>query len=408
MGDVVAGRYKKGWAVIILLALALFSGFLTGRAYAVEPAEEDIRSANAGKVEQELDALDLREMEKYLDEINREIADYVPQLELRSLIGKIARGEFEFGFTDILTGLLKFLFHEIIANSKLLGELLVLTVICAVLQNIESAFEQGTVGKVAWTVCYLTLFILALKSFGIALGIGREAISDMVSFMQATLPVLITLLTAMGNLTSAALFHPLTVTVLSSISTLIKNIVFPLIFFSAVLGLTSNISERFQVSKMSGLMKQWSMALMGLFFTVFLGFLSVQGIAGSVADGVALRTAKFATGAFVPVLGKMFADALDAVVGTSLLLKNVVGLVGIIAIFFICIFPALKILSIMLIFRVAAAISQPISDTKLVESLNTMGNSLGLVFAAVSSVGIMFFFVIAIVLGTGNVSLMMR
>lgn len=230
MGDVVAGRYKKGWAVIILLALALFSGFLTGRAYAVEPAEEDIRSANAGKVEQELDALDLREMEKYLDEINREIADYVPQLELRSLIGKIARGEFEFGFTDILTGLLKFLFHEIIANSKLLGELLVLTVICAVLQNIESAFEQGTVGKVAWTVCYLTLFILALKSFGIALGIGREAISDMVSFMQATLPVLITLLTAMGNLTSAALFHPLTVTVLSSISTLIKNIVFPLIF----------------------------------------------------------------------------------------------------------------------------------------------------------------------------------
>lgn len=97
--------------------------------------------------------------------------------------------------------------------------------------------------------------------------------------------------------------------------------------------MTSNISERFQVSKMSGLMKQWSMALMGLFFTVFLGFLSVQGIAGSVADGVALRTAKFATGAFVPVLGKMFADALDAVVGTSLLLKNVVGLVGIIAIF---------------------------------------------------------------------------
>jgi len=134
----------------------------------------------------------------------------------------------------------------------------------------------------------------------------------------------------------------------------------------------------------------------------------VQGIAGSVADGVALRTAKFGIGVFVPVVGKLFSDALEAVIGTSLLLKNAVGLVGILGVFFICSFPILKIVSLMLIYKIAAAIIQPIGDKMIADSLNLMSNSLTLVFAAVSSVCIMFFFVIAIVVGAGDFSLMLR
>ncbi len=413
----VKNRCKFFLVVITIVLASLF--WFGSAAFAVEPDRETAGASTeatgqsgqqngAAAMEQQLERLDFKTVEKYLDELNGDISQYVPHLNFRTLVTKIAKGEFEFKFTDILAGLMKYLFQEILSNSKLLGELLILSVICAVLQNVQSAFEKGSVGKVAWTVCYLVLFTIALKSFTIALNIARTAIDDMVSFMQAMLPVLITLLSAMGNFTSAALFHPLTVAVLSGIGTLIQTIVFPLLFFSVILGLVSHISEKFQVSKMAGLFKQWSMALLGLFFTVFLGFLMVQGITGSVADGVAIRTAKFATGTFVPVLGKMFADALDAIIGTSLLLKNVVGVVGIIAVFFICAFPALKIISIMIIFRIAAAISQPISDSKLVECLNTIGNNLALVFASVSTVGLMFFFVIAIVLGAGNVSLMMR
>lgn len=394
-------------ALILMLSITLCGNHL----YAAEAQDnfrEDVQEFKAGEIAEDLEALDLASVEKYLEELNKDISEYVPELDFTTLIGKIAKGEFELDFNDVISGLLKFLFHEIFSNSKLLGELLVLAVICAVLKNIQTAFEKGTVSTVAWALCYMVMFIIALKSFTIALNIGRTAIDDMVSFMHAMLPILITLLSAMGNFTSAALFHPLTLAVLSGISTLIKNIVFPLFFFSAILGLVSNISEKFQVSKMSALFKQWGMALLGLFLTVFMGFLMVQGITGSVADGVAMRTAKFATGTFVPVVGKMFADVVDAVVGTSLLLKNVIGMVGLISVFFICAFPALKILSIMIIFRVAAAVSQPISDSKLVDCLNIIGSNLGLVFASVASVGVMFFFVIAIVLGAGNASLMMR
>ncbi len=399
------------WLLILSLPLYLSVGLPS--ASSVEPAGQPLQQDAAAdsasqKLHDQMTGLDLDKVEKYLSEINRDLSTYMPQLNLKEMIFKIARGELGLSVSEVMKGLLKYLFREMVANSRLLGQLLILAVLCAILQNVQAAFEQGTVGKIAWSVCFLVLLTMALGSFAIAMQTGRQAIEDMVSFMHAMLPVLITLLTAMGNITTATIFHPLTLVVLSTISTLIKNVVFPLIFFAVILGLANNITARVEVSKLAGLMRQWSVALLGLFFSVFLGFLMVQGIAGSVADGVAMRTAKFGVAVFVPVVGKLFSDALEAMVGTSLLLKNAVGLIGILGVFFICAFPVLKIVSLMLIYKIGAAIVQPIGDKLIADSLSIMGDCLTTVFVAVASVGIMFFFVIAIIIGAGDFSLMLR
>jgi len=405
---------KKNLALLVAACLLILGTFLClwagPPAYAAGEAvrQDTAAAADDSRMNEMISGLDLDQIDKYLDNINRDLETYMPELNLRDMIGHLARGELGISVTSVITGLLKYLFREMVANSRLLGQLLILAVLCAILQNVQSAFEKGTVGKVAWSVCFMVLLALALGSFTIAVKTGREAIEEMVSFMQSMIPVLLTLLTAMGNITSAALFHPLTLIVLSTVSTLINNVVFPLIFFSVVLGLANNITSRVEVSKLAALLRNWSMGLLGLFFTIFLGFSMIQGIAGSVANGVAMRTAKFGIGVFVPVVGKMFSDALEAVVGTSLLLKNAVGLIGIITVFFICAFPILKIVSLMLIYKIAAAIVQPVGDKMIAESLNLMGNSLTMVFACVSSVAVMFFFVIAIVVGVGDISLMLR
>lgn len=409
---------RKTVLLIVGLASLIFFVFFSAISSPVLAAEVpgltddgtqgDLAAAAEDELKEKLSGQDFLAIDKYLAEINSDLKSYMPEINMEEMVSKLARGELGFSASAVFKGLLKFLFREIVANSKLLGQLLILSVLCAILQNVQTAFEKGTVGKAAWYVCFMVLLTLALGSFTMAIQTGREAIEDMVSFMHSIIPVLLTLLTAMGNVTTAALFHPVTFMVLSTISTLIKNVVFPLIFFAVVLGLANNVTSRVEVSKLAGLLKQWSIGLLGLFFTVFIGFLAVQGIAGSVANGVAMRTAKFGIGVFIPVVGKLFSDTLEAVVGTSLLLKNAVGLVGILAVFFICAFPVLKIVSLMLVYKIAGAIIQPIGDKLIGESLNTMGNALTLVFASVTCVGIMFFFVIAIVVGAGDFSLMLR
>jgi stage III sporulation protein AE len=147
---------------------------------------------------------------------------------------------------------------------------------------------------------------------------------------------------------------------------------------------------------------------MGVFLTIFLGVISVQGATGAVADGVTLRTAKYVTGNFVPIVGRVFSDAADTVIGASLLVKNGIGLAGVIILIFLCAFPALKILTLALIYNLSAAIMQPLGDSPIITCLQTIGKSMIYVFAALAAVGLMFFLAITIILTAGNVTVMMR
>ncbi|MHB1125361.1 MAG: stage III sporulation protein AE [Bacillota bacterium] len=388
-----------------LLALVVLLGFLL---YTPPAVAEPVQSPASTNVDEQLSNLDVKELESFIRQVDAEVGEYLPDLSLSKIVADLRSGEADLSTKNLLEGIFRYFFRELLANSSLLGKLVILAVVCAILQNLQGAFDRSGTGKMAYAVAYLALVIIALSSFTLAINTGRQAITSMVDFVHALLPVLLTLMAAVGGFTSAAILHPVVVASVSILSTLIRNVVFPLIYFGAVLGLVSQFSDRFQVSRLAGLMKQFSMGLLGLFITIFIGVLSIQGVAGSVADGVALRTAKFLAGSFVPVVGGMFADAVEAVVGTSLLLKNAVSLVGVIMIFALTIFPALKILSAVMVFKIAGALVQPFGDNQISDALELMGNSLLLVFGAVAAVGLMFFIVISIIVGLGNMTVMLR
>lgn len=193
-----------------------------------------------------------------------------------------------------------------------------------------------------------------------------------------------------------------------TVGTLIHTLVFPLLFFSAVLHLVSSISDKYKLTQLANLLRNIGTGVLGVLLTVFLGVISVRGITSSVTDGVTLRAAKYVTGNFVPVIGKMFADATDTVISASLLVKNAIGLSGVIIILFLCAFPAIKILVLALIYNVAGAVMQPLGDTPIVSCLQTIGKSMIYVFAALAAVSLMFFLAVTILLTAGNVTVMMR
>lgn len=358
-------------------------------------------------IDEQLDTLDLSEIDRFLAEIDREVGAYVPDFSLEGVIDDFRSGKLDLNLSGFLKGMLEYLFHELVAHAGLMGRLVVLAVICAVLYNLLDAFE-GTTGQVAYTIVYLLLMTLALVSFTGAIKVGSEAISDMVNFVQALVPLLLTLLAAVGGISSVAILHPFIIASLALLGTLIKDFVFPLIYLAAVLGIVNHISDRVKVSKLAGLLKQVSVASLGVFLTMFVGFLGLQGLAGAVADSVTLKTAKFMTGAFVPVVGKMLADATEVVLGASLLIKNAVGVVGIIILFVLCVFPVIKIMAMVIVYRLAAALVQPIGDTKVAEALDNMAGMLTLVFASVAAVGLMFFLAVAVIVGLGNINVMLR
>lgn len=359
-------------------------------------------------INNQIESLQINELQEIINNMNRELDEYIPKIDMKQFILNVIKGENTITFYDLMGGSSKFLFREVIANWVLLSQIIILAIICAILNNLQSAFENEVVGKLAYNVCYLVIIGITIKSFMIAINIGKETVDLMVSFMQALMPVLLTMLMAIGGITTSAFFSPILLGAIGFVGTLIKTLILPMILFSAVLSIVNNLSSKIQVTRLAGLLKQSAALILGFILTAFVGIISIQGIAASTVDGVTIRTAKFAVDKFVPIVGSFLSDAMDTVVSCSLLVKNAIGAIGLISIFILCLMPMIKIIALIIIYKLCAALIEPISENGLVDCLTSMSSSLILLFATVTSVAIMFFITITIIVGAGNITVMMR
>ncbi len=358
-------------------------------------------------IERQMEQLQLDEVQIYWEEISTEYGGFLPESQKGSFM-EFVRGEKQFSINEWGIGLVRFLLHELLVNGKLLGSLILLTVFCMILQSLQNAFEQHTISKVAYAITYMVLMIIALNSFHVAISYASNAINNMIHFMIALLPLLLAMMAAIGNITSAGLFHPLIIFLVNTSGLLIQYFVLPVLFLSAVLSIVSTLTEHYKVTKLATFLRNIAVGTLGVFLTVFLGVISVQGASTAVADGITVRTAKFIAGNLVPVVGRMFTDAADTVMSASLLLKNTIGIAGLGILLMLCAFPAMKVLSLAIIFNLAAAVLQPLGGGPIIECLSIIGKAVIFVFAAMAIVCLMFFLAITIMIAAGNVSLMMR
>jgi len=398
--------------IVLILFVMLAAMFLFNQTAASAStsgsAAGTMQSPAGAVVEQQAKLLDTTDVEQYWNRLMQQHGAYFPELKTPSFTELLTNGGKGISIGNIFKGIGRYFFHEVLVSGKLLATIVILTIFAMLLQTLQSSFEQNSVSKIAFVISYLVMIIIAVNSFAAAIGFAKQAISSMIDFMVALIPLLLTLLAAMGDVTSVALLHPLNVFMIHTVGALIYFFVFPLLFFSAVLHIVSAISDKYKVTHLANLLRRIGVGTLGIFVTVFLSVVTVEGSIGAVSDGITIRTAKYITGNFVPVVGRLFSDAAETVVGASLLVKNAVGLAGIVIIVMLCLFPALKILALAIIYNLSAAVMQPIGDNPMIACLTMIGKSMIYVFAALAAVGLMFFFSITIMIAAGNLSVMVR
>ncbi|GBF72652.1 stage III sporulation protein AE [Paenibacillus sp. 598K] len=395
----------KRWIATLALLLLLLLLLPAAGAYA---APADGAASPQQLARDTAEQLDMSEVERYWSLLMSEYGGDFPEERLPSFVEMILPGGEGLKLATVAGGLLRYLLHEVLYNGKLLVTIVLLTVFSMMLETLQTAFERRSVSKVAYAVAYMVMIILAINSFHVAIGYARDAISSMIDFMMAMIPLLLTLLASMGSIVTVSVMHPLIIFMIHTVGTVIYTVVFPLLFFSAVLHIASSLSDRYKVTQLADLLRNLSVGLLGVLLTVFLGVISVRGATGAVTDGAAIKTAKFLTGNFVPVVGRMFSDATDTVMSASLLLKHAVGIAGVVILLLLCVFPAVKILTLALIYNVSAAILQPLGESPIIVCLQTIGKSMIYVFAALAAVSLMFFLAVTIILTAGNAAIMAR
>lgn len=400
-------QFMKKFMLVFIFFFFFFPGFVQAEDEIQTNEELVVPLEDPEFLESQLDALGISEVSQYWDNVLEEYGGFLPESQKGSFTDFIL-GKKDFSIQSWFSAALKYMFHEITSNTKLLSMIIMLTLFSVVLQALQNSFDSGNVSKIAYFVVFLVLIALALSSFKIAVDYTLQTIDMMTGFIISLLPLLLALISTSGGILTASFFHPLVIFLMNTSGMLMKSFVLPLLFMSTILSIVSTISENYKVTQLAGLLRNIAVGVLGAFLTIYLTIFSIQGTATAVTDGLGIRTAKFVAGTFIPVVGRLFTDTADTILSASLVLKNTVGIVGVLLIIVIAAFPALQILTIAFIYKFSAAILQPLGGGPLIATLSVISKNIVYIFASLAIVSFMFFLCLTVMIAAGNITVMMR
>lgn len=247
-----------------------------------------------------------------------------------------------------------------------------------------------------------------MANFSQIIELVKNTASNLVGFMNSLIPILVVLMTYTGTAITSSIVQPVLIFMINFIGNIIQNIILPLVLVITVLSIVSKISERVQITKLTKFLKSSVTWFLGVILTLFVGILSLEGTLTSSVDGIAAKTTKAAVSSLIPVVGKILGDTVDSVLGCGLILKNAVGVVGVIVIIGICIIPIIKLGTLTIIYNLASGIIEPIADEKIVKLLEEMGGIFKLLFAIICTLSVMLIIGITLVIKISNSGMMYR
>ncbi|HEX9027413.1 MAG TPA: stage III sporulation protein AE [Clostridium sp.] len=314
----------------------------------------------------------------------------------------IQEGKGNLSVNTILNAVLSIVFKEVNSVFKLAISIVTISIICSLLKNLQDAFSDESISQVAFYACYALIIMVLSKSFIISISVAKEVITNISDFMSALLPILVTMISLSGGFTSAATLDPIVLGAVVFIPKVYSNIIIPMILMGFALEFANNLSTEHKITNLCNLFKQCTIWFQGIMITVFIGLLTIRGITSTTIDAVTLKTAKFAVDNFIPIVGKTFSDAITSVAGYSLIIKNAISSIGLVVIIIILLHPLIKLILITFIYKLSAALVEPISDSRITKSLEAAGKSMVLITSCVLTVSLMFFILIGIMASSGR------
>lgn len=339
----------------------------------------------------------IKETEKYTKET-------MPGVNLNDLLTGAITGTID--NVKLIHVFLNIFGKEIVNSLTVITSIIVIIVIHGVLRSIADGLENKGIIQIAYYVQYILIVTIVMGSFAEIIQMIKTSIQNLVSFINMLVPILVTLLITTGSITTAGMLQPIILFLTTLIGNLIVDVIIPVALISTALGIISQISDKVQIDRLSKFLKSSTVWVLGIVLTIFVGVASLEGSLTSQVDGISAKTTKTAVSSFIPVVGKILGDAVETVMGCSIILKNALGLVGVVVIIVICITPIVKLVTLMTMYYLCSALCQPIADQKIIKLLSHIGDTYKLLLAILCSVSVMLIIGVTLVIKMSNTGIL--
>ncbi|TFD97549.1 stage III sporulation protein AE [Jeotgalibacillus salarius] len=369
---------------------------------------------NEKNVHNEAEAIVLDQIEKqdhsawtsYWTELNIRYGEYLPSTNQGSIWEALF--SFDQGIWGWIEGLIRFSFYQVTDHLHLIFWLILLLLLSSFIHLIEQSFGDHKVAAVSPLILMGLILITITSSIQLFLEVIFDSLQATASFMNGLLPLYIASITLSGGPATSAASFPILLAMVYVITALMKSVIIPLFIFSIFFDQLNLLSDRYSMGKIAALCRQTGLWILGVTAVASVSILSIQTAAASAADGVAAKSVKTLAGTMLPFVGKVVSDTADLVMTSSMLAKNMIGAAGGLILILIVLFPAIKMLVIAIMYRLAAVLMEPVASSRLTEAVDAASKGMFHLAAALLLTSCIFFISIIVVMFISNIPIMIR
>ena len=388
---------KKRWFIILgsILFWYLFAG-------GCMCAGEDEKQAD-GVDRQNQEILNAYLEELGLEEIQESLEELLPEItfDLKAAIQKLMKGEMPVTretFLEIIRGGMT---EELQKQKKFVLQVLILAIAASVFTNYIQVFQREQIIQVTFYMVYMLLFLLLIHSFEELGNLAEDTMGGVLQFMRLLIPVyLIAGSLAAGSVTATG-FYGITLFFVTLVQSVMNYVILPGISLYVLFALLNYMEKEPLLTKMTDLMKWMLNWAMKTLLAIVIGIQAIQSILLPAIDSLKNTVWMKGTGA-IPVLGNTLSAVTETVLGTTVLLKNALGVGALLAILLICLTPVIRLLLCVILYKAIGAVVQPISDARFTESISKTGEGIELLLKSVSFTAVMFMITLAMVTVSGR------
>lgn len=359
--------------------------------YAEENAQDMPEGIQSQTEQNMLEEFDFSEVDENLQQLFPE-----QRIRFRDVVETILSGNWD-EMKQMLKGYLSDQFaYEFRNNKKNLVYMLILAIVAAVFTNFSNALKNKQASQISFYVLYMLLITLCLNTFRLAVSGVERRLELLTDFMHFFCPGYFLAVAFASGSGSALLFYQGILVLIYLVELVILKFLLPVVNVYIMVQVMNYMLGEDVLSELGELLKKavlWSLkTLLG----VVVGINVIQGLLTPAMDALKRSTLSKALEA-IPGIGNTFGSMTDVVLGTTVLIKNGIGIAGAVLILLVCLAPVIQIVLLTFFYKLAAALVQPVSDKRITMCISSIGSGYELMLKILCTVMVLFLLTLAVV-----------
>ncbi len=369
--------------VVFLICLEFGATFVQAGQKQREQQEEETR-------QKLMEDMELGQMQDAVNQILKE-----DSFSIEEILNQILKGESLFQKETMSKWFKNIVKAQLQREQKAMFQVVLLVLLAAVFSNFTAVFGDGKTGETSFYITYMLLLALLIKSFG-SMGVElKELLENFILFLKALMPSYFLAVTASSGSATAMIFYEAVLFLIYVIQVVFLKGMIPAIYVLALVELVNYLHSEDFLSKMAELLQtliEWTLKSC---MAVVLGMQLIQNMIGPAMDSLK-RDIIGKTAASIPGIGNAINGVTEVALGTAVIIRNGIGVVGIIILVCIGIRPVIRLALLAFLYKLLAAVTQPVSDKRMTGALSTIGNGYVLFLKILLCMELLIFITIAI------------